>query len=224
MTHRRTRGSVNRRLVVGLVLGVIGLATITTALADHAILHEPLTSPHTGKPVMPARPLLALDDAERCVCLRPDQVPGTHDAIGVISPRVPLRALAAPSRMHGVREDRDDHSDARLYLQQSAAASRRSGSWSPDSETRTILWINAPASIASTSPPGQGLPTLRPTPLRDAHMEDIRSDALTRRLGEDITHCLGLRRVTGPSSVTARTAFRLPPAWTSSPGTGSSGG
>lgn len=130
MTHRRTRGRVNGRHLVGFALGVIGLVAIAASLANLPTHPGHLHSQPINRRVVSVRHVLPLGVARRCACPRPGHGPRTH-----------------AGRVYG-----DGQGDARVDLQQAAVASRRSWLWSPGGETRTILWINAPASIASTSP------------------------------------------------------------------------
>ena len=52
------------------------------------------------------------------------------------------------------QDDRREQGDARLYLRDAATAAHRHAWAGPGwGETRTDLWINAPGSIGSTSPP-----------------------------------------------------------------------
>jgi hypothetical protein len=89
------------------------------------------------------------------------------DATGVISPNgegahveslpavsnLPRRLPAAPIRTHVDPDARRAEGDARLYLRDAAAAAHRYDRVGRGrGETRTALWINAPASIGSTSP------------------------------------------------------------------------
>ena len=56
-------------------------------------------------------------------------------------------ATASPCSRYGLR----GYGDVRDVLRDAAAATHRRGAWY--AETRTDVWINAPTSIGSTSPP-----------------------------------------------------------------------
>jgi hypothetical protein len=69
-------------------------------------------------------------------------------------PAAPL--VSAAIACHCVATVPHDQGDERTYLQDAAAAARHAGAGRQPGETRTDLWINAPASIGSTSPPQAG--------------------------------------------------------------------
>jgi hypothetical protein len=130
MVHRKTRGGADGLLLIGLAVSVIGLMTVTTRLAEHpasspSVSSERIVNPVASSPswTSPVRP-------------------GDQDAHGAVSPDP------------GARDTRGGQGNARRDLQDAAAMARwylwtRPGG----GETRTDLWINAPASIGSTSPP-----------------------------------------------------------------------
>jgi hypothetical protein len=73
-----------------------------------------------------------------------------------------VSSLASPSGRSHHQEDHGALGDARAYLRDAAAAARHAGAGPWHGETRTELWINAPASIGSTSP--RRLPATLATP------------------------------------------------------------
>ena len=81
--------------------------------------------------------------------------PGGHGAPAAVSPDRRLASSVASSGRRLERDDRRERGDARLYLREAAAAAHRRARPGPEQgETRSALWINAPGSIGSTSPPG----------------------------------------------------------------------
>jgi hypothetical protein len=130
MGHRTLRGVGDGLLLVGLAVSVIGLITIMTRLAAHPATSPLLSAERSVNPVAASPPTTAhvrLSDQRAGDTVSPDPV---------------------------ARQTRGEQGDARLDLRDAAAMARwylwaRPGG----EETRTDLWINAPASIGSTSPP-----------------------------------------------------------------------
>lgn len=130
MGQGKMRGAGDGFLLIGLAVGVVSLLTVMTRLADHPATVAAFRSEHSANPVA-AAPSTTL-----------------RDSLGAQS----ARATASPDRL--ARHDRGGRGDARLDLRDAAAMAwwylwTRPGR----EETRTDLWINAPASIGSTSPP-----------------------------------------------------------------------
>ena len=130
MVHRKTRGGADGLLLIGLAVSAIGLMTVMTRLAEHPASNPSFGSERIVNPV--ASSPSASSDGRR----------GDQGARGAVSPD-PV-----------ARDTRGGQGDARLDLRDAAAMARwylwtRPGR----GETRTDLWINAPASIGSTSPP-----------------------------------------------------------------------
>src|SRR5215213_1320002 len=130
MGHRKTRRVGDGLLLIGLAVIVIGLMAIMTRLAEHSASSPPLGSERIVNPVVAAPSGTSRDRL------------GDQGAGGTVSSG------------SGDRRDSSRQGDARLDLRDAAAMARwylwtRPGG----EETRTDLWINAPASIGSTSPP-----------------------------------------------------------------------
>ena len=130
MHHGKTRGVGDGLLLIGLVVGIISLLAVMTGLAEHAPSISSFRSGRITNPVA-AAPSTTLRD-----CLRDQGARGT----------------SSPDLL--AHHDHGRQGDARLDLRDAAAMARwylwtRPGR----EETRTDLWINAPASIGSTSPP-----------------------------------------------------------------------
>lgn len=139
--RRGTPSLADRLLVISLAVGVIGFTVTPLTVSDFAATVASLTSVRSTGPVDDAPP----------VAMR--FRPGDHLAPITVASDPLLAFSASPSR-HLV--DRDTHrgqGDARLYLRDAAAAAHRYA-WPglERGETRTDLWLNAPASIGSTSP------------------------------------------------------------------------
>jgi hypothetical protein len=130
MGHGKTREVSDGLLLIGLAIGVMSLMTIMTRFAEHpASISSLITTPVTNR-VAPA----------------PSTTSRHH--LGDQGARSPAPSDPVDGR------DRGGQGDARLDLRDAAAMARwylwaRPGR----GETRTDLWINAPASIGSTSPP-----------------------------------------------------------------------
>ena len=130
MGHGKMRGVGDGLLLLGRVVSVIGLMTIMTRLAEHHVSISSFSSERSGVPVASARSTTS------------------HVWLGNQGARSPV------SPDHQDHDDRGWQGDARLDLRDAAAMARwylwtRPGR----EETRTNLWINAPASIGNTSPP-----------------------------------------------------------------------
>ena len=130
MVDRKTRRLGDGLLLIGLGVSVICLMTVMTRLAAPpasipSSRSERLVNPVAAAPSTTSRDRLSDQGARGPIS--PDSVD---------------------------RNDPGGHGDARLKLRDAAAMARwylwtRPGG----EETRTDLWINAPASIGSTSPP-----------------------------------------------------------------------
>jgi hypothetical protein len=130
MGHGKMRGLGDVLLLMGLVVGIIGLMTFMTRLTEHpasspSFRSERIVNSVASSPSTTAHVRL-----------------GDQGARGTVSPD-PVS-----------RHKRGGQGDARLDLRDAATMARwylwaRPGR----GETRTDLWINAPASIGSTSPP-----------------------------------------------------------------------
>lgn len=152
MGHGKTCGASDGLLLIGLAVGVVNLITITTRLADHpanlaSIRSERSAHPGAAAPSTTVRDSLCAQGA---------------------------RATASPDRL--ARHDRGGRGDARLDLRRAAAMARwylwtRPGR----GETRTDLWINAPASIGSTSPPDAS-PVPRPSSRQEMFSIGVAAD------------------------------------------------
>jgi hypothetical protein len=130
MHHGKTRGVGDGLLLIGLTVGVMSLVTVVTRPAEHPASISSLRTTPVANPVAPAPSTTSRDRL------------GNLGARGTVSPD------------HLDRHDRGWQGDARLDLRDAAAMARwylwaRPGR----GETRTDLWINAPTSIGSTSPP-----------------------------------------------------------------------
>jgi hypothetical protein len=130
MHHRKTRRVGDGLLLIGMAVSVIGLMTIMSRLAEHPASSPSFRSERLVTPAIAAPSAISLDRL------------GDQSARGTVSSDF------------GDRHDSGGHGDARLDLRDQAAMARwylwiRPGG----EETRTDLWINAPASIGSTSPP-----------------------------------------------------------------------
>ena len=130
MVQRKTRGGADGLLLIGLVVSVIGLMIVMTRLAEYSASSPSVSSEHIVNPV-------ASSPSTTSPVHPSDQ--GARDAV-------------SPDPV--ARDPRGEQGDARLALRDAAALARwylwtRPGG----EETRTDLWINAPASIGSTSPP-----------------------------------------------------------------------
>jgi hypothetical protein len=130
MGHGKTRGVGDVLLLVGLALTVIGLMTVMTRLAAHPASSPSFSSERNGNSIAssPSTTLHVRLSGQ-----------GAHSTV----PPDPV-----------ARQGRGAQGDARLDLRDTATMARwylwaRPGR----GETRTDLWINAPASIGSTSPP-----------------------------------------------------------------------
>jgi hypothetical protein len=129
MDHRKTRGVGYGLLLIGPAVGAISLITVLTQLADRPASILSFRSERIVNPV-DAAPSAA-----------------SHDRLGNRGARDTVSSNTVNRHDHGGERD------ARLDLQDAAAMARwylwtRPGR----GETRTDLWINAPASIGSTSP------------------------------------------------------------------------
>jgi len=126
MDYGKTRGLADGLLLIGVVVSIIGLMTVMTRLAAHPASNPSVSSEHKVNPVASSPATTAHIRLGR----------------GPVSPDSGTRHLAGRQ------------GDARLELRDAATMARwylwtRPGG----EETRTDLWINAPASIGSTSPP-----------------------------------------------------------------------
>ncbi len=142
MERRRTLGMTDELLVIGVALSVIGLLAVTVPLGDPPAIVGSIPSARITSSVTSKLPLT------------PHVRSGNHGAPATAS-LDPLQTLP-PSPSGGLEngDDRGAQGDGRIDLQEAAAMARRypwGGPWR--GETRTDLWINAPASIGSTSPP-----------------------------------------------------------------------
>jgi hypothetical protein len=130
MGHGKTREVGDGLLLIGLAVGVMSLMTIITRFAEHpASISSLIATPVTNR-VAPA----------------PSTTSRHHR--GDQGARWPAPSDPLDGRARGRQ------GDARLDLRDAAAMAQwylwaRPGR----GETRTDLWINAPASIGSTSPP-----------------------------------------------------------------------
>jgi hypothetical protein len=148
MVPRKTPGIDAALLVIGLAVSVIGLlaATVGSRTVVGSILSARSASPVTSASAMASSVRSGADAAP--VTISPD----------------PVRKIpSSPSGRVVDRNESGGQGDARIDLQEAAAMARRypwAGRWR--GETRTDLWINAPASIHSTSPPdpSPGTPSL----------------------------------------------------------------
>jgi hypothetical protein len=130
MDHRKPRGVGDGLLLIGLIVGIITLMSVVTRLAAQPVSSPSLSLERKGNPVASA------PSSTSPVRL------GNQGALDTASPD-PV-----------ARQKRGGQGDARLHLRDAATMARwylwaRPGR----EETRTDLWINAPASIGSTSPP-----------------------------------------------------------------------
>jgi hypothetical protein len=124
------RGVGDGLLLIGLAVSVFSLNTVMTRLADHPADIASFRSERSTNAAA-----FALSTALR------DRL-GGQGARGIVS---------SDSVDH---HDRGGQGDARLYLRDAAIAAHRPARAGPgQGETRTDLWINAPESIGSTSPP-----------------------------------------------------------------------
>jgi hypothetical protein len=137
-------------VVVGVVLGVIGLMAISGSLTERTAIPGAPAALRTSSTIAPQAPLPALVDPPLypCAVLPEDRGMRGTAVAGSSQPRT--AAATSFSTSSQIEDNRGD-GDARTYLQEAAAAARHAGA--PPGETRTELWINAPASIGSTSPP-----------------------------------------------------------------------
>jgi hypothetical protein len=153
MERRRTLAITDGLLVIG-ALSVIGLLAVTIPLEDPPAIVGSIPSVRITSPVTSTLPLT------------PYVRSGKHRApvSSSLDPLDPLKPLPpSPSGEFENGDDRGGQGDARIDLQEAAAMARRSPWGRPwRGETRTDLWINAPASIGSTSPPdpSPGTPSL----------------------------------------------------------------
>ena len=130
MDHRKTRRLGDGLLLIGMAVSVIGLMTIMSRLAEHPASSPPFRSERFVTPAVAAPSATSLDRL------------GDQGARGTVS------SNSVDRHKRGVQ------GDAQLYLQDAAAMARWYLWTRPrGEETRTDLWINAPASIGSTSPP-----------------------------------------------------------------------
>jgi hypothetical protein len=130
LDHRSSREVSDGLLLIGMVVGIISLMTVMTRLSAHPASSSPVSLERNGNLVASS---LSTTSQVRL---------GDQGVRGTVSPD------------HLDRGKRGGQGDARLDLRDAATMARwylwtRPGS----EETRTDLWINAPASIGSTSPP-----------------------------------------------------------------------
>jgi hypothetical protein len=138
----KSLGLADRLLVIGLGVSMISFIVFPRTLSGLATIVEPWSPGRSTSPVA--------------------SVPGTtphswpvNQGAPVTIGKDPLRAFPASPASRLVGPDaRLGLGDARLYLRDAAAAAHRlAGAGPRQGETRTDLWINAPESIGSTSPP-----------------------------------------------------------------------
>ncbi len=99
---------------------------------------------------------------------------GDRVAPTAVMPASRLVSPAPRARGQTALEDRAAHGDARLFLRDAAAATRRRpAAEARRGETRTDLWINNPSSIGSMSRPDERLAT----PLVTIGSERVTADA-----------------------------------------------
>ena len=144
MGYRRKPRIADGLLVIGIAISMICLMT--------------LSIPHTELPVTVAS-LLTERSASPVVLTSPmtSHVRRGHHAASIAVSSDPQKIVqTAPSGRIASRADQGGQDDPRTYLQEAAAVAQRypwAGPWR--GETRTDLWINAPGSIGSTSPPAE---------------------------------------------------------------------
>jgi hypothetical protein len=152
MVPRKTPGIDAALLVIGLAVSVIGLMAATIPFADPGAVVGSILSARSARPVTAASAMASSDRSD-------------GDAAPVpVSPDPGREIPSWPSGRIVVRKERGGQDDARIDLQVAAAMARRypgAGRWR--GETRTDLWINAPASIHSMSPPPAS-PVISPLP------------------------------------------------------------
>lgn len=150
---RRSKPGAMCGLIAGGMLGLLGLTAIAMPLSDPTFLPGFPPAGGAGNAGRLMRPELLVRTAESCVCPHLHQEGTTHHRDVANAIPGPLRARAIAPRTIEARVDRNNQDDARSYLLQAAAAGRPAGTGSLAVETRTVLWMNAPASIASSSLP-----------------------------------------------------------------------
>ena len=134
MVHCMTRGGNDGLRLIGLAVSVIGLMTVMTRLVEQPAGSPPFSSERIAHPVASS--------------------PST-------TPRIHLGARDTVSPDSVGRHKRGGQGDARRDLRDAAIMARWYLWTGPGGrETRTELWINAPASIGSTSPP-ESSPAIR---------------------------------------------------------------
>ena len=139
--RRRPSGLVDRLLVIALAVSVIGFTVLPLPFRNLAATVESWTSGRITSPVAPTPPMTPLLGA------------GDYRASVTVVSDPPRAFPESPSSSFVNQDSRRGQGDARLYLRDAAAAAHRHGRARPgQGETRTDLWINAPESIASTSP------------------------------------------------------------------------
>ena len=142
MERRRTPGIIDGLRVIGMAVSVIALVAVVVPLTDLAGIVTSFRPERSASPAVSAPPLPA------------PMRPGNHGAPGPVSPAPLNTSPSSPSGEFVERDDRGEQGDPRIYLEEAAAVARRYPWAAPwRGETRTDLWINAPGSIGSTSPP-----------------------------------------------------------------------
>jgi hypothetical protein len=149
--HRRILSTIDGMFVVGLALGVIGLGTIASGLAELIESTPRSGSPPEIRPLRSGRNATSIGTVPFCTCGI-----ATHDSHhGRSAKPGPGGRLAVTEEISvgGALDeggDRGEH-DTRAYLLNAAFAARRTPWVAHD--TRSDLIVNSPAWIGSTSPP-----------------------------------------------------------------------
>jgi hypothetical protein len=128
MHRRRTPGFITTGVLgVALCLGGAGLGFVASSGATPAAWTV-VVAPHAAH-----------------------RMPGTSEAEGSASSDSVLVPAGLPIGRRAGPSERGAHRDARAYLFDAASAARKRGPWRDG--TRTEHWLNAPATVGSTSPP-----------------------------------------------------------------------
>jgi hypothetical protein len=148
MDRRGTPGTSYGLVVIGLMASLVGFVAVTAGLADRVSIFDSFPSERIAAPIASAEPGPPLLDPVS------HQPPGAYAAPVVVSvdpqPASPALSSARSMEPHAL----SDQGEAGDYLRDAAAVAKRfpwAGPWR--GETRTDLWVNAPGSIGSTSPP-----------------------------------------------------------------------
>ena len=131
-------------LVIGIAISMIGLMAFSIRQTELQVTVASLLAKRSASPVVLTTPMSSR--------VRP----GHHTASVTVSSDPQKIVQTAPSGRIASRDDQGGQDDPRTYLQEAAAVAQRypwAGPWR--GETRTDLWINAPGSIGSTSPPAE---------------------------------------------------------------------